>query len=384
MQKKVSLTVAEKRGASKRGIIAADEHISRKTEGDGPLGSSDPNCKPREKGEYQSIGGGGCEDPFDRIESIGTGWGTGPLGEWNLEAMLATPPEQFVASLSVDGAVGLMTLNGADQEAGWAWINGHTGTKPIEILCKYAFEFEWDGDNIEFALALDGAPNPRDSTAWIQFFLHRAIRVGTFALHSWQLEFSINTSVGGYEEVTGLFESAPVMENTVARWDLWMRLRIESTGEIRARVWQDMYEEPVAWTMEDLTGGMEPFEFPNVGMWLVPDSNGVYFTRFEIDSFEITDGCNSTDGSVQDTRGNSVLQIVNGRIVDLLLGGIPLSCKALRLSATEYQISSNAKYIRAVSIDFMSTRQFLFQTPNTILFPSPIGVDASVWVQFIA
>ena len=376
-------------------MLAAEE-IQRRQEGafdpevpsNVPFG--DEPCAPEEV-QYRVVQSGstgvGCLDEFDRTVSVGS-WGTGNMGTWQLSGI----NPKFETNMSVDGDKGLYTLVDTDQDAGFAWLDGLISTPPIEILCKMAVEFTDVGvaNTIEFAVQIDGPPDPTASFDWVYCFLDRIDATGTTDNWTYSLEFSLQNSEGGFSDALGLFSQGPFLDADNVRWDLWFRVRIEANGDTKARVWEDGGSEPGTWTMENLDGLMAAFTFATTGVFLSPESDGVEYTIFELDNFEITEGCSGGPtyaiiNDQSDVVGNiDEVGLITSSDLNL---ECPLSLVTTLSGSGTGDLPTDAQYVTDVWFDYLhATRDthWYFETPRTINVLSPIMAGTQVRVAFVS
>lgn len=328
----------------------------------------------------------GCIDNFDRTES--ETWGTGDIGEWITLPLDTLPPDYFGPNLSVNGSKGILDLQQPDQESGWVYLNGSISEPPIELLTKFAVRINWDSTNIEWSLQMDGPPDPSASSDWLILFLDLVDATGSFSNHGFSLEFSLQSSSGADELSSGMFPVSGVVDEDYVRWDLWARLRIDESGNIYAKIWEDGDTEPGSWTMQDLSGGMAGTSLINVGHWLAPSSDGVAFTTFETDSFEIVEGCinSSSEYSIIDDETNTVGTIDSNGVINS--EELDLTCPLHLVTdlGTDLTLPTDAQYVTDIWFDGLHATRTLhweFEAPRTINVLSSLIDNTKISVAFV-
>lgn len=246
-------------------------------------------------GEVMGLFGSGsiCEDDFeDRDES--DGWG----GGWIHQEAIDNQP---LNTLSVNGG---FAISEASFVTGLGAFYNYIPAQlavPIEILARLVFRLNWDSDDLEYAIGLDGAPTPAESSHWAYWFIEFE-RNGPFDFHSWAPVVWMQTDFGGTripldgsESPRNLSKSAP--EDVYQEWDLWVRVRIEEHASFM-KVWEHGFTEPVDWDDEaedldfDLPG---PFLF--WGTQTYPDGDGIAASSVKMAEISVVEGCTPSSGN---------------------------------------------------------------------------------------
>jgi hypothetical protein len=279
-------------------------------------------------------------------------------------------------------------LQDVDQGGGFAYTSGNTSALPIEILSRFSMEVQWDSTNCEWSLQMDSDGDPVTSMFWVVFFMDAVDTTGTFSNHDFTLEFSLQSSEGAAEDALGMFPRTGIVENDYARWDLWMRLRADADGSIHAKVWEDGDPEPGSWTLEDLAGMDPSATFTLLGHFIAPDSDGVAFTLFEEDSFEITEGCieSGSECTIYDAENNIVGTIDNDGVITA--EELDLSCPVslvITLDEEPYLLPTEPLRVQDVWFDYLhATRGTHWElSDQEIEVLSPISDETLVRVAFV-
>lgn len=325
---------------------------------------------------------GPCVDDFERSLAPG-GWGTGGLGEWQTADFGGI----FEENLSVDGDRGTFELQDSDLSPGYVWVNGKTNTPPIELLLRWAVAFNWDSTNIEWTIQMDGSPSPVSSTDWLQIFLDFVNTTGTFASHSFSLDFSLQSSEGDFDESLAMFSQGPFENDEYARWELWTRARIDEDGTCRARIWEDGSEEPGTWTLVGDPASMAGKVFPNVGHLFVPESDGINFSTFEHYDLQIIEGC--VDDCLQDLatqEGGGTRVVIEGDLGEPPTGGVysrVVLGVCTRVTGTSYTTPTHASSVINITLDGQDVVGWTFAEPNVITLPTSVDFDSRVYARYV-
>lgn len=279
LNKKVTLQLAQRRNRLKNQIVRKQEDLSRETANPPTITSiigpgSDTGCAP-------------CGDGI-LSECEGLEWQQRILagGNGNVNVIVDGSKATFDTPISD-------TRNIAE----WVdtWANG--ASLPIEVLYRIKFRWDWDSDSWDFLVQLDAQPDPPGSGLWA-YLGFDTTDTGTFGSHTLSIRAQTSTSepVGSADAIVWTSSTLAEQQDAVAELDV--RFRVES-GAIKARIWEVGTSEPGAWTFDD-SGDLSALDGQLVSLGLTifgidnEGGEGGSKNRFEIESIQITEGCQTS------------------------------------------------------------------------------------------
>lgn len=274
LNKRVTLQLAQRRAHLKNQLVAKQEALSRK-EANPPVFTPGVSAGDR---------GCGCPDGFiDDCNTI----------PWQQRILVGGNGN---VNVIVDGSKATFDTPISDTRniAEWVdtWANG--ASLPIEVLYRIKFRWDWDSDSWDFLVQLDAQPDPPGSGLWA-YLGFDTTDTGTFGSHTLSIRAQTSTSepVGSADAIVWTSSTLAEQQDAVAELDV--RFRVES-GAIKARIWEVGTSEPGAWTFDD-SGDLSALDGQLVSLGLTifgidnEGGEGGSKNRFEIESIQITEGC---------------------------------------------------------------------------------------------
>lgn len=339
----------------------------------------------------------GCDvsniETFTRVEA--TGLGTSEFGPDWLYSIINVDPLYTIVNGTQAHFRADDNFENAEADGTYSVGLWETGlTPPVELLLRTKFRWQkTNGGQLGFLFGFQSGENWDTSTYWstINFSLNEDFGADTFTL---QAEEELSFEEGFTTPVDIAVRSyAGQPDSTWYEIEWWTRYRLNSDG-VKARFWETSASEPGTWQIDNTsTPNSTVLTNQYLGLTLFNIWSGSEFfgnnSEVYVDSIEVTVGAIDPICDQQQLTSISVIYAVQAFGPEspgaAQIPGILGQCT--RISDTQYDLPSDALYVKNVYIDGMQLSgamwNFVFNSGNRITFLSAVASTSEVLARYV-